>query len=242
MSNRILDVRAEDRSLDPVSAEVRIILRPERLTPATEVRGRLLGPSCPYANTVEIAYPLRPVRAEEQEPGTLTCRVVIPEASLWDSQSPFLYAGPVELWQDGQCIDRLHVRHGLRAFQVTPYGLRVNGKITPLDGRRVETLTEGQALQLREQGCNLLVAPLREDAAPVWEMADRFGFLVLGEVGSESAPHQEMLERLSRRPSSLGWLGAGATQAVQFELRREGHVMSLHAGTALLGRLPLPGS
>src|SRR5262245_21701527 len=59
MSNRILDVQIEPRSLDPVAAELIVRVRPERLTEATEVRGRLTGPSCPYASTIEIAYPLR---------------------------------------------------------------------------------------------------------------------------------------------------------------------------------------
>src|SRR4051794_4336841 len=115
MSNRILGVSLEDRSLDPISAEVWLTVRPEQLTPTTEVRGRLMGPSCPYATTVEIAYPLSPLRQpEQQEPGTIRCRAAIPEASLWDVQSPFLYAGPVELWQDGERADRVTVRHGLR--------------------------------------------------------------------------------------------------------------------------------
>src|SRR4051812_37705766 len=171
MSNRILGVRVENRSLDPVSAEVWIHVRPAELTPGTEVRGRLMGPSCPYSNTVEIAYPLRPLRAEAQKPGKLSCRVVIPEASLWDTQSPFLYAGPVKLWQDGQLADRLPIRHGLRMFSLSPHGLRVNGKIILLDGRRVETLSESRAQLLRQQGCNLLLVPLRETAPLVWEMA-----------------------------------------------------------------------
>src|SRR5438034_9440293 len=115
MDNRILDIRLEDHSLDPVRAEVRVLVRPDHLTPTTEVRGRLVGPSCPYASTVEVAYPLRPLRrAEPSDPGTIPLRVAIPEASLWDTQSPHLYAGPVELWQDGQRCDRVELRHGLR--------------------------------------------------------------------------------------------------------------------------------
>ena len=93
MENRILDVRVDDHSLDPVSAELRVIVTPERLTPTTEVHGRLVGPSCPYASTVEVAYPLTPLRQTGPTvPGALRLRVVIPEPSLWDTQSPYLYA------------------------------------------------------------------------------------------------------------------------------------------------------
>src|SRR5437868_6764586 len=113
MSNRILDVWLDNRSLDPISAEAAVLVRPERLTATAELRGKLMGPSCPYAATVEIAYPLLPPRRDEPpEEGTLRARIVIPEASLWDPQSPFLYTGPIELWQDGRCCDRAMVHHG----------------------------------------------------------------------------------------------------------------------------------
>src|SRR5437868_13397226 len=98
MTNCIVKLLLEDHSLDPMAAEVWLTVYPERLTPKTELRGRLMGPSCPYASTVEIAYPLSPLKLSEQQvAGALRCRVAIPEPSLWDLQSPFLYSGPVEL-------------------------------------------------------------------------------------------------------------------------------------------------
>lgn len=226
MTNRILNVSMEDRSLDPISAEVWVTVRLERLTPATEVRGKLMGPSCPYATTVEIAYPLTPLkRPEQQEPGTIRCRAVIPEASLWDLQSPFLYSGPVELWQDGERTGLVTVRHGLRRIQLGPRGLRLNGKPLTLSGRPVERLTEDEALTLRREGCNLLLA---RGAADVWDIADRFGFLVLGEQ-----PHEG-------HPSCLGWLSGekAAIQGIEIGLIRERNVLVLRGETEL-GRVIL---
>ena len=95
MTNRIRRVSIENHSLVPAEAEVRLKVELAHVTPTTEVRGRLMGPRCPYSSTVEIAYPLRPLR--EPVPQGLACRVLIPEASLWDPVSPFLYEGPVEL-------------------------------------------------------------------------------------------------------------------------------------------------
>src|SRR5207244_12473913 len=40
-------------------------------------------------------------------------------------------------------------------------------------------LTETEALALRGEGCNLLVP--RDEAEETWDIADRFGFLVLGD-------------------------------------------------------------
>jgi hypothetical protein len=81
------------------------------VTPATELRGRLMGPRCPGVSTIEIAYPLRPLSAEGN---TLTARVLIPEPNLWTEATPFVYEGPVELWQDGQCCDATRVTVGLK--------------------------------------------------------------------------------------------------------------------------------
>jgi hypothetical protein len=202
MSNRIRHVEVRDHSLSPAQAEAHVLVTPERRTPATEVRGRLMGPSCPYSSTVEVAYALRPLPDEGE---ALACRVVIPEASLWEPESPFLYRGPVELWQDGARCDRVTLSHGLRSLNVGPHGLRVNGRPLTLRGREVAHLSDDEALALRRAGCNLLVAPAAA-AAPLWDTADRLGFLVLGRVADAGAETLRRLADLGRRPSCLGWL------------------------------------
>src|SRR5262245_50368134 len=116
MENRIRTVRVLDARLDPVEAEVWVTVEPERLTSTTQVRGRLMGPRCPYSTTLEVAYPLREHsrQYESEGPPRLTLRAIIPEPGLWDPQSPFLYQGPLELWQCDQRCDQVQVRHGLR--------------------------------------------------------------------------------------------------------------------------------
>jgi hypothetical protein len=106
MRNRILDVQVQTQRLTPMEAELCILVRAETMTPATELRGRFVGPKCPGVTTVEVAYPLRPF-ADLRE--GLMARVVIPEPNRWEEQCPFVYDGVVELWQDGQCCDVRHV-------------------------------------------------------------------------------------------------------------------------------------
>src|SRR5262249_20990251 len=153
MDNRIRQIEVRDRSLVPAEAEVWITVTAERQTPTTELRGRFMGPRCPYASTVEVAYPLRPLPPGHvsESPG-LTRRVVIPEACLWEPESPFLYQGPVELWQDGQRCDRLTLSHGLRSFRLGERGLGVNGRPLMLRGRSVTVCSEEDALALRQAG------------------------------------------------------------------------------------------
>ncbi|HEY7424132.1 MAG TPA: hypothetical protein VH682_07840 [Gemmataceae bacterium] len=207
MDNHIRQIEIHDRSLVPAEAEMWITIVAERQTPTTELRGRLMGPRCPYANTVEVAYPLRPLPpGRASESSALTRRVVIPEACLWEPESPFLYQGPIELWQDGQRCDRLMLSHGLRSFHLDERGLRVNGRPLRLRGRSVTVCTEKDALALRQAGYNLLIAPVEEGALPLWEHADRLGFLMLVRVPKDGQPARQHLEILSRHASCLGWL------------------------------------
>jgi hypothetical protein len=106
MSNRIRRATVEVRRLSSAEAEVWVIAEVEAVTPTTELRGRLVGPHCPGTSTVEVPYPFRPpARAAGGPPGTLTVRVVIPEPNLWTAAMPFVYEGPLELWQDNTRCD-----------------------------------------------------------------------------------------------------------------------------------------
>src|SRR5438552_214996 len=127
MMNRFQRVELLDQSLTPAEAITRVVVTPERLTSTTELRGRLVGPHCAFANTVEVAYPVR-LQREAAERGDLVGRAIIPEPSLWDPMSPFLYRALLELWENGQCCDRATVIHGLRRLQLDHSGLRVNGQ------------------------------------------------------------------------------------------------------------------
>ncbi len=107
MSNRICQTRVEVRRLSLAEAEVWVSAELEAVTPATELRGRLVGPRCPGTTTIEVPYPFRaPPHPPADSPRTLVVRVVIPEPNLWTEETPYFYEGPLELWQDGQRCDR----------------------------------------------------------------------------------------------------------------------------------------
>jgi hypothetical protein len=205
-NNRILSIELRDRSVVPAEAEVIVTVVPETIDEGTEVRGRLMGPRCQFASTVEVAYHLRRVLL----PGArlaIFLRAIIPEASLWEPESPHLYVGPVELWQDGVCCEVVSVRHGLRHVSLGPRGMRLNGRPIHLKGRTVQqqqACDDEQALALRQAGYNLLLVPVRKESLPVWEVADRLGFFVLGRVGSRE--QAELAGHLTGHPSCLGWL------------------------------------
>jgi hypothetical protein len=208
MTNRIQRISIMER-LDPVEADVWISVYPERLTSDTQLRGRLVGPRCPYATTVEIAYPLREHSREYESTGTprLTVRAVIPEASFWDPESPFLYQGTVELWQGGERCDQVQVSHGLRTLTLGPQGLRCNGKVLPLRGAVRGAFSEAEARSLHQAGVNTLLVPAGTDAT-LWDIADRFGFLVLVRITSEVELKAELRRDRAFRTHAccLGWV------------------------------------
>jgi hypothetical protein len=205
--NRIHQVVVRNRVLDPVSSEICITVIPEQPTRAAEIRGRLMGPSCPYATTVEVAYPLRPILDRTADFPDLSRRVLIPEASFWDPVSPFLYQGPVELWEGDHCHDRVQVRHGLRVLTLSPAGLRFNGRPLALRGVQRNRCPEDEAIALHRAGVILLLAPATPANADLWDVADRFGFLLLGRLGDTD---DEALHLAATnwcwRPSCFGWL------------------------------------
>jgi hypothetical protein len=212
MTNRIVHVTVAVRSPIPAEADLHVTVVPERLTPGTEVRGRFVGPTCRYAATVEVAYHLRPFLATAPPPAAaagpgVMLRAVIPEASLWEPESPFLYHGRIELWQEALRRDVVTVRRGLRSLSLGPRGLRLNGRLLALRGHPVGAgATEGDLERLRRQGCNLLLAPVSEPA--LWDLADQIGFLVIGRL--RGAAEAGALPALAEHPSCLGWLvGAG---------------------------------
>jgi hypothetical protein len=207
MTNHIRQVQLQNRVLNPAEAEIWVRVFPDQVTRTTEVHGRLTGPHCPYATTVEVAYPLRPLpRPIDGLPG-LTMRVVIPEPSWWDPVSPFLYSGPIELWQDGERCDVVEVRHGLRSLSLTGPRLRLNGQPLTLHAVECEQCSEQEALRLHQAGFNTLLVPVQDDTREIWDLADRVGFLVLGRLSLNGQPTASPdVSFTDRHPSHLGWL------------------------------------
>jgi hypothetical protein len=246
MSNRIRDIVVRDHRLDPAESEVWITVEPEERTETTRVGGRLMGPRCPYSSTVEVAYPLRPWKREQGEDDTenLTMRVIIPEASLWEPETPFLYQGPVELWQSEQLCERIQLSHGLRVITLGPRGIRVNGRPFTVEAVRGDGFSEGDLLRLREAGCNSLLTSVTARTLYLWEAADRLGFLMLGRIVDRET--WELAGTLRQHPSCLGWVitpelvNHEILQAVRFSPLSFGrsHLVGCEINPLSLGPLP----
>jgi Glycosyl hydrolases family 2 len=205
MPNRIRRYRLHYTRLTPTEAELWTSIEPDELTSTTQVRGRLTGPRCHYASTVEVAYQWREQSRRYETEGVpeISLRLHIPEPSLWDPESPFLYRASLELFQGRQEQESVEFSCGLCEFRLTPGGLRWNGRPLPVLGVGRDQLREDDAAALRAAGCNLILAPAAR-AGEVCREADRLGFLVL--CRWPDLRGLEQLRQLVDHPSFLGCL------------------------------------
>jgi hypothetical protein len=59
MGNHIVRIELRDRTITAATAEVQIAVRTAIPSAHLQLRGRLTGPRCAFATTVEVAYHLR---------------------------------------------------------------------------------------------------------------------------------------------------------------------------------------
>jgi hypothetical protein len=203
-SANLARIEVHNHVLNPAEAEIWITVLPLDLPDDAELRGRLVGPHCQYASTVEVAYPFRPLPGPRAKTGNLTARVIIPEPSFWDPESPLLYHGSLEVWKAGSRCWAAEISHGLRVLQLGTSGLRCNGRPLTVRGVSRQRLSAEDALQLRAEGYNTLLSDVSLETADLWDAADRFGFLVLGRLSTHAAVG--LAESLKFRVCCLGWL------------------------------------
>jgi len=198
--SKLKSLTLHTRSLCPTDAEIWVLPAVTTSTPATEIRGQLVGPTSPFATTVEVAYPLQPFPKLPEGLPLLARRIVIPEPSLWSPEQPFLYRGAVEVWENGSCLERRLIRHGLRSARLGIDGLIWNGQRLLLTAWDRPELTESELRDLRRGGVNALL--LDPNAGTIWEAAERFGFVVIGKLGATLPADSEH----SQSVACLGWL------------------------------------
>jgi hypothetical protein len=154
-----------------------IAMRLLRLTPVEaviefagpgEIRGRLTGPRCAYTTTIEVAYHVR------------DNRVIIPEPSWWDPESPFLYRGPVALWRGAKRLEQENAQIGLRHIVRTGDRIIHNGRRLELNRRRIDAVDEVALGRAREAGVNAVEVPAML-AEAVCDIADRIGLFVISD-------------------------------------------------------------
>jgi len=103
---KIVGLAIEQTRLSTAEAELRVTVTADEAVPDAAIAGRLTGPLCPHAETVQLAYPLKMLSGMP-----LSARIIVDEPNLSTAAMPFRYDGVVELRVGGTVVDR-------RDFQV----------------------------------------------------------------------------------------------------------------------------
>src|SRR5262249_5988544 len=110
------------------------------------------------------------------------------------------------LWENGEMRERLDISHGIRSAQLTPKGLRLNGKPYLLRARLIErSLSESEAASLRSEGINTLLTTAPPHDLSLWPAADRLRYFVVASQ-DDIGPFLQWKDDLAAHVSSFCWI------------------------------------
>jgi hypothetical protein len=202
-SNRLKGISQYKLTLSPAAADIWFKVAVESVTAGTEVRGRIVGPRCLFAEAAEAVSPLRSVRHKEEGSVGLIARTAIPNPAFWCPDNPFLYRVVVELWQDGQRCDVSGFDLGFRAIEMGAGRVLVNHKPLSLQGMSCLPPSREEAVARRQAGYNLVLAG--KEQWHWWVRASPMGFLLLERVALSTLTPQ-YIDLLSGQPCFLGFV------------------------------------
>ncbi len=157
--------------------------------------------------------------------------IYVPDVKLWSMEKPNLYTVTARLQRNNESCDEIHVRAGVRSFEVTPDGgFSINGVPTPLRGvsRHQDKLYQGNALTredhyqdaqiIKELGANTIRLAHYQHSQDFYDACDQLGFAVWAEIpfisvfksGKEAHAHcrrelTELIVQNYNHPSILFW-------------------------------------
>ena len=147
-----------------------------------------------------VMYSIQDARGKEVAAGVrpsddTKVTLYVPEARLWEMDSPYLYTVKALLQRRNEAYDEVAVRAGVRSFSCDPQkGFIINGKEIPLRGvsRHQDLLYKGNALTreehyedariIKELGANTIRLAHYQHSQDFYDACDEMGFVVWAEI------------------------------------------------------------
>ncbi|MDY4483155.1 MAG: glycoside hydrolase family 2 TIM barrel-domain containing protein [Butyricicoccus porcorum] len=121
--------------------------------------------------------------------------IYVPDAKLWEIDSPYLYTVTATLQRRNEAYDEVSAKVGVRSFSCDPdKGFIINGKATPLRGvsRHQDQLYKGNALTredhfkdaeiIKELGANTIRLAHYQHSQDFYDACDELGFIIWAEI------------------------------------------------------------
>jgi beta-galactosidase len=132
--------------------------------------------------------------------GLFESNMAISNPQLWSPDTPNLYHAKLSLFENGQLVDELTERFGIRSISIEPHvGFKLNGQVTKLKGVCLHhdlgplgTAINRAALKrqltiLKDMGCNAIRSAHNMPSIEQLELCDEMGFMVVAESFDEWA-------------------------------------------------------
>ena len=142
-------------------------------------------------------------------------KLFVPDATLWDTDNPYLYTVTAILQRRNEEYDEVTVKAGVRSFSCDPdKGFIINGKPTPLRGvsRHQDKLYKGNALTredhyedariIKELGANTIRLAHYQHSQDFYDACDELGFIIWAEIpfisvfNADPEAHQNCISQL----------------------------------------------
>jgi len=114
---KITQLTIQQKRLSFAEAELWVFVHVSEVDDGTEIRGSLCGPICASIKTIQIAYTLKPIKPPGFAANILIGRILIPEPNLWNIETPYIYEGNVELWNNGRLTDSRPIRVAFKGIE-----------------------------------------------------------------------------------------------------------------------------
>jgi len=177
----------DDRAIVEVETTV---LSKSRVDAPFQVRTSLLDP-----DGKQVATSLSGVHSEVAKSTTVQQSLAIHQPKRWDVETPRLYKAHTEILQDGEVVDSVSTRFGLRTiewkaetgFWLNGRNLKLKGVCEHLEGGPVgaawpDSLIEWKLRLLKQMGCNAIRTAHNPQVPKFYELCDELGLLVMDEI------------------------------------------------------------
>jgi hypothetical protein len=166
-------------------------LRGPEAADCLRLTGRLMGPTCLYAKTLPVTFPL-----VDRGPGdSLVAEAIVPEPCFWTPEMPHVYQLDVQLQQGDQVLASAQRLLGIRTLGAQGKKMVYAGKRWVLCGVRVSELPPTPLCDWRACDAAMMI---ENPSDGLCLEASRVGVLIVATLAS---PEMREIRRLSRWPA-----------------------------------------